>query len=275
MKLRAAAGALLLAALVPLLPVRAASFEVDPLRTTMVLAPGQAQTGAIEVRNTDRVRLRFQASYSDWYLLPDGTPRFTLPADLPRETAAWLRAHSLVRSIVVTPATLDLAPGERGYFRYTVVDPGGEPAFWGAIMIEALGDDLQPLGTGAELSLRQRYASLLYVNAPDARADVAVTAMTVAGADGVAILQADLVNRGTAVSRAVGTVTWQDAAGQEAAAPVAFDFPLLPDRIRRYALRLPDTLKHGPYTATLVFDFGGAELRGGRKQFQLPLPGRP
>jgi hypothetical protein len=146
--------------------------RADKSKIRVVIAPGQASTGIINVENPGSEPKTVRVYLEDWVYLPpgDGSKDFRPAATTKASACDW---------ITFSPAELPLAPGGRGKISYTIKVPeGAEGAHYAALFLENMSNAAVTEGVGVNLAIR--VAVLFFVEAEAAvTRDISVTKISV------------------------------------------------------------------------------------------------
>jgi hypothetical protein len=252
---------LLGAVVLAVLPARAQSVEVSPLRVELAMNPGDTHTQAVTLTNQGSEPIRIRARTQDWFLTKDGTPQFDAPlpdAEQPFGSAAWLR---------LAPPEQIVQPGQQGIVRFTTAVPAGVAAggYRGAILFEfgaAAGD---PAAQRRAVQFRSRIATLVYMEV--GRTPIQVDLIDLASRrrpDQPPAIVAVLKNSGQGNVRTKGTVQVRDAGGGLVRTLTIPNVPLLPMTEREVLVSTASgeepPLTAGEYRIEVRLDVGMPEV---------------
>jgi hypothetical protein len=186
-----------------------------------------------------------------------GTPEFHKPNTLPGSCSPWLQ---------INPVDLTVAPGETQEVRYTLDVPANAQGTYRTILMFETATT-PGAGGSRPVNVRGRVGSVLYVQVGTLAKRARVKEFHVTPEK----TRVTVENTGTSHLRLKGTLQFRNAKDeivQQVPTPGAV---ILPggEALRDLIIDTPK-LPSGPYTVTLLLDYGGEVLLGARARVQLP-----
>jgi hypothetical protein len=226
--------------------------RADKSKIRVVIAPGQASVGTINVENPGIEPKTVRVYLNDWVYLPpfDGSKDFR-PATTTKSSACdW---------ITLSPAELPLAPGGRGKINYTIKVPNGvEGAHYAALFLENTANANVTEGVGVNLAIR--VAVLFFVEVEStAKRDISIAEISVKRSTKKAIdITLPVKNNGNVDLTIGGTFDIMGADGMVAGRGEFSNIYTLPgdSGTMRGSWSLPVT--PGMYSLVLTLDMGKA-----------------
>ncbi|HEX9108041.1 MAG TPA: hypothetical protein VF832_12450, partial [Longimicrobiales bacterium] len=239
---------------------------VDELE--LFLHPGRDTTtvGAIQVTNTTDHEVQVLVELGDWERDLQGRNIFM---------AAGQSRNSCGQRLHAFPMGFRLGAHESAPLRVSYAGPA-RPGCWGIVFVQT--DDRPAALKQSGLLFKLRTGVKVYVEAPDARKDGAVTGLevvdTVAAArpgEAAARRRSARItfrNTGEAHLRVKGSLEIRRNDGSGAGAVDLGEVPIAPGAERRIDAVLP-ALPAGKYVLLALLDFGGDEIAAGQAELEV------
>lgn len=236
--------------------VPAANANIDlayqPMRVDLRLAPGQVQTGTIQLKNDGRVPMHLRARMLDFYVSSNNTPQFSNMED---------ESYSCRKWTVLNPTEVDIAPESILTFRYTIQVPADLPpagrTFRCAVTFESmptLEDRLQK-----RASNQVRLVTVLYATIGNPAAVPEIGNPEIQRNDKGWQLAVPFSNSGETHYRLTGQVLVKDSSGGTIQTLEMDSSPIHPQTSVRVEFPI-DALPKGEYTMEIQLKFGSKIL---------------
>lgn len=234
------------------------SMRVNPTKIRLVITPGDAKSGTIEVENTFGVPISVKAVLEDWQYsnAHNGTKEFMPPGTHPFSCAKW---------IAVTPAEFDVPSLGTRRVNYTVrVPEGASGGRYAVLFFESLLS--QPQLQGAAMGVMVRIGVIFYIE-PEGTvarsaeiANLSVKKESVGKPFAVAL---DFKNTGNSDVTCLGTFHVIDKEGMVLARQDFDRIYTFPGDTARASTAWDQPLAPGVYDLVLTFDLGRAAEEAG------------
>ena len=231
-----------------------------PMRLEFRLAPGQQQSGTLDLSNDSGTKVRIRSELLDFFVDSTATPQFE--RDLTQEAADSCRSW-----LLVNPMETETMAGTQLPVRFTIRVPEGvkEGSYHCAAGFVTLPPADQVLTTGIRTAVRVVTAFYVVVGNPTVNGGlklIQIEPLHKASADG-AVVQAVVVieNRGHMHFRPSGTLTVLDASGHTVETKDFQNLPVLPEREQRFLFPLNTDVRTGAYTLRARVDLGTGEIQ--------------
>ena len=231
-----------------------------PMRLEFRLAPGQQQSGTLNLSNDSGAKVRIRSELLDFFVDSTATPQFE--RQLAHETDSSCRSW-----LMVNPMETETLAGTQLPIRFTIRVPEGvkEGSYHCAAGFATLPPADQVLTTGIRTAVRMVTAFYVVVGNPTVNGGlklIQIEPLNKASSDG-AVLQAVVVieNRGHMHFRPSGTLTVLDASGRVVETKDFQSLPVLPEREQRYLFPLSTDVRTGAYTLRARVDLGTGEIQ--------------
>jgi hypothetical protein len=242
------------------------SIAVGPLTVSVEVEEGGVGGGSFRVTNDGDAVEEVSVILVDWTLSSIGELQVLPASSLERSLSPW---------IAVAPVAFQLAPGEVREVRIEISLPEGRSGdHWGMLLVE--GSEVTSIAetTGelrSSVGVKVRYGVKVFHVDPDALAMGAVTSMSIAGAEPLALTIRFENLGGRIIREATGWVELYGADGGALLRVPIVPFTALPGGARELRVEFPASasLAPGDYLALCVMDYGGGELSAGELQFSI------
>lgn len=224
----------------------------QPMRVDLKLAPGQVQTGTIQLKNDGRVPMHLRARMMDFYVSSNNTPQFATLTDETYSCRKWT---------ILNPTEVDIAPESILTFRYTLQVPADVPAaartYRCAVTFESmptLEDRLQK-----RASNQVRLVTVLYATIGNPVAVPEIGNSEIRKNEKGWQLVVPFSNSGETHYRLTGQVLVKDSAGTTIQTLDMDSSPIHPQTSVRVEFPV-DALQNGEYTMEIQLKFGSKIL---------------
>lgn len=231
-----------------------------PMRLEFRIAPGQQQSGTLNLSNDSGTKVRIRSELLDFFVDSTATPQFE--RDLTNEAAYSCRPW-----LMVNPMETEAMAGNQLPVRFTIRVPEGvqEGSYHCAAGFVTLPPADQVQTTGIRTAVRVVTAFYVVVGNPTVDGGlklIQIEPIRNAKPDG-AVLQAVVVieNRGHMHFRPKGTLTVLDASGNTLETKDFQNLPVLPEREQRFLFPLGTDVRTGAYTLRARVDLGTGEIQ--------------
>ena len=231
-----------------------------PMRLEFRLAPGQQQSGTLNLSNDSGAKVRIRSELLDFFVDSTATPQFE--RDLAHEAAYSCRSWLLVNPMETEAMAASLLP-----VRFTIRVPEGvkEGSYHCAAGFVTLPPADQVATSGIRTAVRLVTAFYVVIGNPAINGGlklIQVEPMTNAARNGP-VLQAVVIieNRGRMHFRPTGTLTVLDASGHTLETEDFQNLPILPEREQRFLFPLKTDVRGGGYKLRARVDLGTGEIQ--------------
>jgi hypothetical protein len=231
-----------------------------PMRLEFRLAPGQQQSGTLNVSNDSGAKVRIRSELLDFFVDGTATPQFE--RDLAHEAAYSCRSW-----LMVNPMETEAMAEAQLPVRFTIRVPESvkEGSYHCAAGFVTLPPADQVVTTGVRTAVRVVTAFYVVVGNPTADGGlklIQVEPVQNTAPNGPA-LQAVVVveNRGRMYLRPSGTLTVLDASGRTVETEDFQNLPILPEREQRFLFPLKTDVRGGGYKLRARVDLGTGEIQ--------------
>ena len=235
--------------------------SVSPAHFHLNLKPGQTKTYEISVTNDTKTSKKFKVSAFDFNMNGKGKSTF-----LPNGTGKY----SLSKWMSISPSFIEVKAGVKKVVKFTVEvpdDESGNYAAWSVIMIEQEEprNTIEPPKKGegtVALGVIPTFAFgiFVYQNPPNVSDNsVEITNFTMDETEKGKIVKIEAENTGNGIAYCTSYIDLTNLTTGEQQRLLVKRFTIVPELIRDFAFKLPDSLKKGQYLAVGVLDFEGSE----------------
>jgi hypothetical protein len=266
---------LLATALLALAPAAArAGFVASPMELHYDVGAGTEGSLPLMISNKADAPLTVRMALVDTRFGPDGVEENVDPGTLERSCAPWVGMGENV---------IDLAPREIRRVVVTLNVPAdARGSYWTKMFIEEISSPQVTSTVRGDrtynIFMKERLGIRIYEDVPGTIApDLTITNVALAGdsdprSPSVVV---DVSNVGNSILRCSGDLELRDPQGgvaQKIPLGSLGRFVIFPDGKRRLAVRPPEPLEPGTYTALAIIDFGGDHLVAGDMLLDVPAP---
>ncbi|MBL4710736.1 MAG: DUF916 domain-containing protein [Flavobacteriales bacterium] len=235
--------------------------SVSPAHFHLNLKPGQTKTYEISVTNDTKTSKKFKVGAFDFNMNGKGKSTF-----LPNGTGKY----SLSKWMSISPSFIEVKAGVKKVVKFTVEvpdDESGNYAAWSVIMIEQEEprNTIEPPKKGegtVALGVIPTFAFgiFVYQNPPNVSDNsVEITNFTMDETEKGKIVKIEAENTGNGIAYCTSYIDLTNLTTGEQQRLLVKRFTIVPELIRDFAFKLPDSLKKGQYLAVGVLDFEGSE----------------
>lgn len=234
------------------------SMRINPTKIRLVIAPGDAKSGTIEVENTFAAPISVKAVLEDWKYSQehDGTKEFMPPGTHPLSCAKW---------ISVSPVEFDVPSLGTKRVNYTVrVPEGASGGHYAVLFFESLLS--QPQLHGAAMGVMVRIGAIFYIEPEGTvtrNAEIANLSVKKESQAKPLVVALEFKNTGNSDVTCAGTFHVIDKEGMVLARQDFERIYTLPGDTERVSAAWDEPLAVGVYDLVLTFDLGRAAEEAG------------
>ncbi|MCY7345214.1 MAG: hypothetical protein LH614_03255 [Pyrinomonadaceae bacterium] len=243
--------------------------SLTPSRLEVVIPAGTEKTVGVAVDYTrdapgELPIVRLAARLEDWALNEKGEIKTAPINTLPRSAASW---------ITFSPSEFTIAPEARQILRFTVSVPKDTPPgdYYLACFVENRLAPPPPTAGKAQLTIRFRFYTLIYVMVPGLSRDGELLGLDTKMVNGFPILSPKLGNKGNSRIRPMQSVEIRDANDKVVfSAPMSEALVVLGGHSWQMPIFVDSALPAGKYKLAYTVDFGERKpLQRGISDFEV------
>jgi hypothetical protein len=236
------------------------SLGLSPMRLEFAMAPGQQQSGTVNLSNDAGGKVRIRAELLDFLVDNTATPQFErdLPSEAPFSCRSWLSLN---------PMEIEISGRTPIPVRFTLRVPEGvkEGSYHCAAGFVTLPPAEEAKATGLRMAVRVVAAFYVVIGHPPIDGilkQIQLEASSPGQQDEPAWQAVVLIeNRGRMHFRPTGTLTVLDANDQVMETVELKPLPVLPVREQRFLLPLKTDVQSGGYKLRARVDLGAGEIQ--------------
>jgi hypothetical protein len=231
-------------------------FDIRPTRLETEVNPGTEKTVSFRVQTAAAAapsRETLILESTDWNVLEDGSIQYAAPGTMQDSASPWIQ---------FSPAAFALIPAMNQLVRITITVPANAPpgAYRTGILVQERPPATPPDVKVPTVFVRVRYAYILYVIVPPARAQAELTAVEVDFQGQTGRLQYVMKNSGNLHARPLIRWAIKNARGEMTGAPGEHESTvLLPRATLRESFQFGAALPPGTYQMAVMVDFRDGE----------------
>lgn len=250
-------------------PARAGVSLIGEALRFYEISTGQTAEGTLTVQNDGKEPQTVKVNPGDYVATEGGKGRYEKPGVSPRSNAGW---------ISLSPQSVTILPGERGYINYKITPPPETKDFtglyWSSLLVEpdtpAMIQRDEEAGVTVKTMIRYSVKILTQLNSPGA-ADMAFVERELRRSEKGISLLLKVQNKGERLLKPAATLELFGASGEKLGLFKAQALQLLPGFSGAYEFHF-GKLAVGAYRALIVADNGDDAVFAGEYELQVSAP---